>query len=1266
MTSLKDVIKKQGLQLSTVQRHTRDIFSGLEFLHANNIMHRDIKPANLLLDRNERIRIADFGLASIVHQPHHDFNVVTPLYRPLEVFYHDTNYSLPVDVWSAACVVAEMVSGSRLFRVPYPKTNKSSVDPKQHVCVISAMLGTPTNNDWPGVEDLPRYKQFHHIEDSTLYPSGLPDLGDAGLNHVLAAGLKLDPAMRFTAKEAREYCEKQFFSAPSASSAEPAKVKKRPRSPSPSSSSKVHVHTGIASPTPIATYQTRTDTGTGTASSSESAVSAKLIGTEFIKAYMIQLMREDLEEEEKCNRDTFPCSFYFTNKLPIQSITSGEPVINANVNLVMRIGDCMQYTPGLAVCIEFEFLGKELKKFDGIIHAVHCSTDGRDRKDISVRIRVDAPGPMDVVPEPGEMIDCNLTRKYNKNAFVRQMDSLKEVHKMVDEGTKLHEALELLLGVYNPHQFGTKQKSTRDCHTIDQRQAAKANTEQLEAVMHAQQHLVTIVDGAVGTGKSHVAKLCVEAWIKKGKRVLVSASTNNACGDLARGLHALGVNVTLLQSRTEERKRGAGQAFAYTLRGKIENRISNSTANINGSVWNKLRYWREQTSKEPNDAELSKLIEEAENFFIQDSSAVCCTLACARDRRMKRLPKAGILFGALCVEEAGQARVAEVMNALLLCEGNSNALFIGDPCQLSPYLLNKHYHLLGESCFARLVDNEGISTVTLIEQGRMREPIARVVSKLCYGNRLQTADFVKDRELCPGLKGNYNPEVAAAWVDVSIGVARKCGDSWYHDGQIEIACDLAQYYDEHGVLFEDMYFITPFVANKIRLISALEMRFQGRSFSERVGTIDGSQGKECAIVFFLPVRPTTFNTMPRFTVAISRARDQLIILSDPYPFFKQPLVDPLRMLLEMLNDRDCLFAGISFPYQTQRLQTKPTEHFRFVPDLCRYDIVHCVQDKDPSFTLENCVDAANKQVVPSTGSAQASTMSNVKTVQSGESQARGADTGSKSRAETKSKPPNVKAGKSGESQAKGIETVSKSRAATESKVDEASGKEETVMHGDSQSKELENVKTSPEISDSKKAENVAENVVEDSPELDNSFDSEAEDDYVHQLALDPNAELLKPIDEYPDCGPFDVPQWIRDLMGNKEADETISSDLEDLGKYLVCEADDDETPAPAGRKPAATASASASASASLPSPPPKAVPLKKTVKKIQKWWSAHCEAGCTYVHLQADKSKLIKSAMDVYANHYIRGGNQDFDRVMGDALTKTLKPFAHEGHKFPF
>jgi len=45
-------------------RIMKDALAGLQYLHSKSLIHRDLKSSNLLLDRQWRCKIADFGMVS--------------------------------------------------------------------------------------------------------------------------------------------------------------------------------------------------------------------------------------------------------------------------------------------------------------------------------------------------------------------------------------------------------------------------------------------------------------------------------------------------------------------------------------------------------------------------------------------------------------------------------------------------------------------------------------------------------------------------------------------------------------------------------------------------------------------------------------------------------------------------------------------------------------------------------------------------------------------------------------------------------------------------------------------------------------------------------------------------------------------------------------------------------------------------------------------------------------------------------------------------
>merc|ERR1719450_943260 len=150
---LKKYMKSLNGRLAptTIKTLAFQLVRGVEFCHANRIIPRDIKPQNLLIDSRMRLKIADFGLARAftLPVPKYTHEVVTVWYRPPEILLGSALYSVPVDLWSIGCVIAEMATGAPLF------AGDSEIDT---IFKIFQKLGTPTEQAWPGVSELPDFK----------------------------------------------------------------------------------------------------------------------------------------------------------------------------------------------------------------------------------------------------------------------------------------------------------------------------------------------------------------------------------------------------------------------------------------------------------------------------------------------------------------------------------------------------------------------------------------------------------------------------------------------------------------------------------------------------------------------------------------------------------------------------------------------------------------------------------------------------------------------------------------------------------------------------------------------------------------------------------------------------------------------------------------------------------------------------------------------------------------------------------------------------
>ena len=175
---------------------------GVWFCHENWVLHRDIKPNNLLIASDGEVKLADFGLARSFADPSQAMTtqVITRWYRPPELLYSAKHYSGAVDIWSVGTVFAEIIK-----RVPWLQ-GASDLNQLEVIC---RAVGTPTEDNWPGVtklknyvpppDDIPRM-----VRGKDFYREHFSLVGDQGMA-LLMSMLKLDPRKRITARQALQH-----------------------------------------------------------------------------------------------------------------------------------------------------------------------------------------------------------------------------------------------------------------------------------------------------------------------------------------------------------------------------------------------------------------------------------------------------------------------------------------------------------------------------------------------------------------------------------------------------------------------------------------------------------------------------------------------------------------------------------------------------------------------------------------------------------------------------------------------------------------------------------------------------------------------------------------------------------------------------------------------------------------------------------------------------------------------------------------------------
>ena len=99
----------------------RQLASALEYLHSHSVAHRDIKIENILIDKNDDVKLCDFGFSKVVeknsvHQDEHSTTFCGSLgYCAPEILLRTPYEPYKTDVWSLGVVLYKMVFGGMPF-----------------------------------------------------------------------------------------------------------------------------------------------------------------------------------------------------------------------------------------------------------------------------------------------------------------------------------------------------------------------------------------------------------------------------------------------------------------------------------------------------------------------------------------------------------------------------------------------------------------------------------------------------------------------------------------------------------------------------------------------------------------------------------------------------------------------------------------------------------------------------------------------------------------------------------------------------------------------------------------------------------------------------------------------------------------------------------------------------------------------------------------------------------------------------------------------
>jgi len=108
--NLRDLLQDGNMESAQALTIIPPICEALQYAHDKGIVHRDIKPENLLIDRDGRVKIADFGIASLVGASGETSG--TPPYMAPEQGAH-SHIDHRADIYALGAVLYEMLTGER-------------------------------------------------------------------------------------------------------------------------------------------------------------------------------------------------------------------------------------------------------------------------------------------------------------------------------------------------------------------------------------------------------------------------------------------------------------------------------------------------------------------------------------------------------------------------------------------------------------------------------------------------------------------------------------------------------------------------------------------------------------------------------------------------------------------------------------------------------------------------------------------------------------------------------------------------------------------------------------------------------------------------------------------------------------------------------------------------------------------------------------------------------------------------------------------------
>ena len=410
--------------------------------------------------------------------------------------------------------------------------------------------------------------------------------------------------------------------------------------------------------------------------------------------------------------------------------------------------------------------------------------------------------------------------------------------------------------------------------TVDFRNKQLNDSQQQAVKAILQNEDIIIVHGPPGTGKTTTLIEAIVKLIKNGEKVLVSAPSNTAVDNIAKGL--IQQNIRLLRvgnaSKTDE------AIFAHTPEGRLANskqqkeikqleqraeEFRRMALKYKRSFGKAEREQRQLLFKEVKNlrSEIKKLQAYNEEKLFEEAQVIAGTPIGIYDAGINHLE-----FATLVLDEAGQCIEPLAWCIFPLAD---KIVLAGDHWQLPPTVLSMEATKLGLNISILETAIQHTAIIHLLNtQYRMKESIAGFSSSYFYNNQLlspaQLANTGTHITFIDTAGSGYNEEHGAN------------GSSLQNPGELNIVLKLLQTEELNPA---STAFISPYSG---QVAAAKEMLPK----PIRISTIDSFQGQEKENIILSLVRSNDdgdigfLKDYRRMNVALTRAKEKLFVIGD--------------------------------------------------------------------------------------------------------------------------------------------------------------------------------------------------------------------------------------------------------------------------------------------------------------------------------------------------------------------------------------------------